>query len=360
MKTRAPRSINNRGSAPAKNAVRFCANPGINKNEGPAPIARTGPSASTASVKASRKPSEPWTKLTTSEITCGRTDTPNVVCQNRKQSEHRADNRSMTAKLPSAPTPAELAKVWTAQLAGVLREAANGEEIDRAGVAKIAARSDEGRLLADNVLNYLDATGKDAEKIETLIAAGYRYVLSNGERVASPATNKISLVGARQMQADLVPDFFALRGKEIAGTSGKAVQEELAKVAGDVTLGLLGEDSGTYTKAVFRKGPIDSLTAENALRLFGFKVDTQLAADTFSFQKYDPKDPDLWTSFVEFQDDASIGEAVKKLLSAANVLELASMVVEDNRPFGAPAFLLARLDDGSVVGLRGDIGGMSL
>lgn len=265
------------------------------------------------------------------------------------------------AKLERAPTAEQFAKTWTAQFAGVIRDAAQGTEIDREGVKKIAARSDDGRLLADNVLNYLDAKGIDSANVEQLIASGYRYALSNGQRAANPKSGTISLVSARaNMQADLIPDFFALRGKPIAGTLGHALYTELEKVAGDIRLGMFGEDSGTYAEAVFAKGPVTTLDAETALKIFGYKASTQIGSDTFDFQKLDPKDQDFWSGFSEFQDDAAKGDAVKKLLGGVNVVELASMVIEDHRPFGAPVYLLARLDDGSLIGLRGEIGGMSL
>ena len=141
---------------------------------------------------------------------------------------------------------------------------------------------------------------------------------------------------------------------------GREMHRALRELAPKVTLGFLGEDSGSYCTASFRVGPSKDLSAEETLRLFGFNAAGQLGSDTFDFEKHDAKDKEFWDTFTFTQDDPDAAAKVTALLSGPNVVGIATMVVEDHRPFGAPAFLVARMSDNSLVALRGTIGGMSL
>ena len=264
------------------------------------------------------------------------------------------------AKINHAPTAPEFATAWTANLAAAVRDAATGGRIDDRGIRKIAARDDDLRLYADNVENYLTAKQQKSVGVEKLIRAGYRYALAQGERVA-PDGQKMTFTRARGMNPDVVPDFFAIRGRKYDGAPiGEQVHKSLKQIAGDVTLGYFGEDSGSGCTAVFRKGPVAALDEESTLRLFGFKPEKQIGSDTFSFQRIDPKDEQFWSDFSASQFDEAFGPQLRALLGSNDVAELVAMTIEDHRPFGAPVYLLARLSDGSVAGLRGVDGGQSL
>jgi hypothetical protein len=145
-----------------------------------------------------------------------------------------------------------------------------------------------------------------------------------------------------------------------AAAVGRAAYAKLEPLAGKVTLGMLGEDSGTPCSASFRIGPAADLTDREVLRLFQFNVDEQLANDQFDF--HSQSDPDFWQSFADSQDEAGAAAAkdIQAIFTSPDVTGLAVMIPADRVPFSATAFLVARMKDGSLLALRGGIGGMSL
>lgn len=145
-----------------------------------------------------------------------------------------------------------------------------------------------------------------------------------------------------------------------AGPVGRETYRALRGVASRVTLASLGEDGGDTCTASFRKGPASELSSREVLRLFGYKVETQLSGETFFFANVAKNDSSFWETFVEREQDEDAAKEVKRILTGPDVLGLATMRIHDNRPFSAPAFLVAHMRDQSLVALRGRVGGMSL
>ncbi len=95
-------------------------------------------------------------------------------------------------------------------------------------------------------------------------------------------------------------------------------------------------------------------------RRFGFNAKKQMEFDGFLFERVAPADREFWANFVDSQDDQVAARDVETLLSGPEVIELATFVAADRAAFRAPAYLVALLQDGSVLALRGTIGGMTL
>ena len=127
---------------------------------------------------------------------------------------------------------------------------------------------------------------------------------------------------------------------------------------------MFGEDDNGLARVGTRNGPVASLTPESVAKVLGFKMETQAELDdrVQQFQKVDAKNKDFWPNFIDTQEEAGVGDKVKALMTGKNVAELAAFVIDggehDRQPFGADAFLMARMKDGSVAYLRGTVGGM--
>jgi hypothetical protein len=143
---------------------------------------------------------------------------------------------------------------------------------------------------------------------------------------------------------------------------GRAAHAKLRELAPKVTLGMFGEDSGSACTANFRRGPADRLSAEEVLRLFQFNVQEQLASGELDFHSIAKDDADTWESFESSQlDDEGIAaaRAIKELYTGPDVKEIAVMIPNDRYPFSASVYLVARMKDGSLLALRGTVGGMA-
>jgi hypothetical protein len=157
----------------------------------------------------------------------------------------------------------------------------------------------------------------------------------------------------------------ALREAEASNAApvGREAHRALRELAPKVSLGFIGEDSGSFSTALFRTGPAKDLSKEEVLRLFGFDVAAQLAGGEFSFRAQDKNDKDFWDTFVLTQFDAEGTAAAKKVVpifTSKDVTGLAIMIVNDRVAFNSPVYLVARMKDGSLLALRGTIGGMAL
>lgn len=143
---------------------------------------------------------------------------------------------------------------------------------------------------------------------------------------------------------------------------GRAAHAKLRDLAPKVTLGMYGEDSGSSCTASFRRGPAARLSAEEVLRLFQFNVQKQLASGELSFRSVAKDDADTWTTFEESQfDDEGVAaaRAIKELFTGPDAKEIAVMIPNDRYAFSASVYLVALMKDGSLLALRGTVGGMS-
>lgn len=155
-----------------------------------------------------------------------------------------------------------------------------------------------------------------------------------------------------------------LRAAEAANEApiGRAAHAKLRDLAPKVTLGMFGEDSGGPCTANFRRGPATKLSAEEVLRLFQFNVQEQLASGELSFRSIAKDDADTWAGFEDSQFDEegiAAARAIKELYTSADVKEIAVMIPNDRYAFSAAVYFVAWMKDGSLVALRGTVGGMT-
>lgn len=131
--------------------------------------------------------------------------------------------------LKNAPSPQEFANRWTRGFAKAVRDASGRDgRLSRNEGSQIAERGDALVRYADNVAGWFEATGQQSVSVDKLIAHGHAYAKANGERVAGD-NQKMSLLEARSLPADLRPDFFELRGKEDPIASHTVVEEDLKR-----------------------------------------------------------------------------------------------------------------------------------
>ncbi|MBI5548908.1 MAG: hypothetical protein HY901_33925 [Deltaproteobacteria bacterium] len=139
---------------------------------------------------------------------------------------------------------------------------------------------------------------------------------------------------------------------------------QLKPLNDQVSLKILGEDDSGSARVGACHGPLNELTPETLTKALGFKMETaqELHERVVRFDKIAKNDAEFWDDFLENQDEPAAGAKAQELLTGKNVAEVAAMVVNENtpdhHPSSATAFLAARLTDGSMVYLRGTVGGM--
>ncbi|MEW5738897.1 MAG: hypothetical protein AB1938_08210 [Myxococcota bacterium] len=148
-------------------------------------------------------------------------------------------------------------------------------------------------------------------------------------------------------------------------TKGRAeVVQELAALAPELTLGMFGEDSGGFVTVSSRKRVDGPLTEDAALTALGFRnLDDIKSSDAYAFHPVSKDDAQFWDIFVESQTSPAGEDAARKVRELfADAVEIVSVVADPTprSPFSAMAYLVAKLQDGSAVALRGEIGGMTL
>ncbi len=146
-------------------------------------------------------------------------------------------------------------------------------------------------------------------------------------------------------------------------TLAEDVFAQAKKLAGDLSLGFLGEDSGGMVSVSFRKGPVKTFNESSVLKAMGFKYPAKVKAyDSYAFDARAPKDADLWQSISDAALEPKAAAGLKKLLTRPDVKQVALIVTDDSRKtnFGANGYLVAQMKDGSLLVLRDSIGGMTL
>jgi hypothetical protein len=140
-------------------------------------------------------------------------------------------------------------------------------------------------------------------------------------------------------------------------TVGQVGFAELKTVAGEVSLGYFGEDSGSYCTAIFRVGPMATFDERTTLELLGFDAEARMAEGDVSFEMLGD---DFWPAWIESQESEeamAAADQVQAVLDGDNATALAVLIVPDGG-FSARAYLVAQMSDNSLLGLRGTIGGM--
>ena len=143
----------------------------------------------------------------------------------------------------------------------------------------------------------------------------------------------------------------------VARLSAKQIADQLTLIGPKVSLDFLGEDSsGGPARMVHKRGPFPKLTASTftdvVRKAFGFKD----PAKVLGCEAYAPeRHQELWDCFGE--DYAEGVEKLKKLLQGATIF---TCVVDTRGAWKGTGFLLVQLKDGGLVGLRGEVAGMTL
>lgn len=120
----------------------------------------------------------------------------------------------MTRLRDTTPTPEQAAQAYRTYFQDAFR-AAGGRDgrISRTEAEALARRSDAAKLVADNILDYLDETGQksvSAQKIAQIVA---ERVQREAEDAAGP-NRRLSLLEIRTMPKNLVDDLLHLRGRD--------------------------------------------------------------------------------------------------------------------------------------------------
>ncbi len=112
------------------------------------------------------------------------------------------------------PTPAQLSAAYREVFDSVI-DAAGGKDgrISVASAERLAERSDAGKLVADNILNYLEKTGQKTVGVAKFQGVVADYVKREAEKAAGP-NQRLSLVEIRNLPTDLIADAQHLRGRD--------------------------------------------------------------------------------------------------------------------------------------------------
>lgn len=115
--------------------------------------------------------------------------------------------------ITKAPTPQEFANAWTRGFAAAVRsEAGIDGRLSKNEAANIEKAGGNLAMYGDNAVNYLERTGQKTVSVNKLIGKGHDYAEAVAARHAGD-NQRLSLVEARNLPADIRGDFFALRGK---------------------------------------------------------------------------------------------------------------------------------------------------
>ncbi len=241
-------------------------------------------------------------------------------------------------------TPLTFAKKFTAGFAPAVRQAAGTDaRLSTREAAKVA------EPFRDNAMNFLARTGQKSVAVDKLIGSAFNYALATASKAAG-ADGKLSSLDIRSLPLDL--QFEARKGDARAPNARAA---EFKTLAASLSLSFFGEDdSGDFVASVRRKGPVAELTAETFLDAFGFSRAKQEGSDQFSFA---PMRAAQWDELVDAQPDEGKA-AMQRVRDVMEPLGGFVAFVEDNTPFGAPVFLIARGAEGELFGLRATVGGM--
>lgn len=242
-------------------------------------------------------------------------------------------------------TPAAFAKNFTSGFAAAVRDVSGRDgRISENEARKIA------EPYRDNALNFLEKTGQKSVSVDKLIGRAHDYALATASKAAGP-DGRLSVVDIRALPVDLQAE---------AGTmlapSANARAREMRGLAEKISLASFGEDdAGEFVTFVRRKTKVDDLTSDTFLKAFGFSKEKQEASDQFSFE---PMTKRGWDDLVDAQSDDSGRQAMERVRAVMEPLGAKVAFIEDNKPFGAPVFLVARGDEGELFGFRATVGGM--
>lgn len=120
----------------------------------------------------------------------------------------------MTRLRNITPTPTQAADAYREYFADAFR-AAGGRDgrISRSEAEALAKRTDASKLVADNILAFLDETGQKSVSVRKIAEVVADYVKREAEAAAGP-NQRLSLLEIRAMPKDLIDDLLHLRGRD--------------------------------------------------------------------------------------------------------------------------------------------------
>jgi hypothetical protein len=243
-------------------------------------------------------------------------------------------------------TPKAFANTFTRGFAAAIRDAAG-----RDGRLSTNEAQNVAEPYRDNAVNFLEKTGQKSVSVEKLIGRGHDYALANAINAADKTGGKLTSLSIQYMAPDLRAE-----GNKILGASADDRAKEMRGLADKIALSAFGEDdSGEYVTFVRRKAKVDTLDSDTFLKAFGFSKEKQEASDQYSFQPMRASD---WDMLVDSQYDDEGKKAMERVREVMEPLGAKVAYLEDDRPFGAPVFLIARGDEGELFGFRATVGGM--
>jgi hypothetical protein len=242
-------------------------------------------------------------------------------------------------------TPAAFAKTFKAGFESAVRDAAGSDgRLAQSEAKKIA------EPYRDNAVNFLEKTGQKSVSVDKLIGRAHDYALATASKAAGP-DGRLSAVDIRALPADL-----HIEAGMLLAPSAAARAKELRGLADKISLHVFGEDdSGASVRFVRRKTEVDELTSDTFLKAFGFSREKQEASDQYSFE---PMTARGWDDLIEAQYDDAGKRAMERVREVMEPLGAKIAFLEDDRPFGAPVFLVARGVEGELFGFRATVGGM--
>ncbi len=247
--------------------------------------------------------------------------------------------------MPSISTPRQLATAYTRHFAAAVRDAAGRDgRLSLKEAHKVAAP------FRDNAVNYLEKTGQKSVGVDKLIGRAHDYVLANALKAAGK-DGRLSALDVRSLPRDLRADVDLLKPP-----SAGARADEMRGLADKLSLSSFGEDdSGAVVTFVRRKARVDTLDSDTFLSAFGFSKDKQEASDQYSLTPMGKGD---WDNLIDAQYDDPGRAAMERVREVMEPLGAKVAYLEDDRPFGAPVFLVARGPEGELFGFRAEVGGM--
>jgi len=247
--------------------------------------------------------------------------------------------------MPKIDTPATFAKAFTAGFADAVRDVAGTDGRISENEAKKVAEP-----YRDNALHFLEKTGQKSVSVDKLIGRAHDYAFATAKKAAGP-DGHLSAVDIRALPEDLQLD-----AQKLNPPSANARARELKGLAEKISFASFGEDdAGEFVTFVRRKTTVDELTSDTFLKAFGFSKEKQEASDQYSFE---PMSKSGWDNLIEAQNDDAGKAALERVRAIMEPLGAKIAYIEDNRPFGAPVFLVARGDEGELFGFRATVGGM--
>jgi hypothetical protein len=248
--------------------------------------------------------------------------------------------------MPKIDTPATFANAFTRSFAAAVRDAAGSDGRLSTNEAQHVAEP-----FRDNAVNYLEKVGQKSVAVDKLIGKAHDYAFANAARVAGGPDKKLDEAALRKLPADLLAD-----AAKLAPPSADARAREMKDLAEKVALSAFGEDdTGEFVQFVRRHKKVDTLDADTFLQVFGFSQAKQEASDQFSFAAMTKGD---WDMLEGAQYDAAGEAAMKRVREIMEPLDAKVVFLEDDRPFGAPVFVVAKGPEGELFALRATVGGM--